>query len=67
MDKKVWNLRKNLKQVAKAAGFKSAHKFCCNERKRNCHLDDSCHSGTLPKKQYLYHIIFLFYQLLGQL
>ena len=27
MDKKVWNLRKNLKQVAKAAGFKSAHKF----------------------------------------
>ena len=60
MDKKVWNLRKNLKQVAKAAGFKSAHKFCCNERKRNCHLDDSCYSGTLPKKTlYLYHISIL--------
>ena len=66
MDKKVWNLRKNLKQVAKAAGFKSAHKFCCNERKRNCHLDDSCYSGTVPKKTNTY-TIFLFYQLLEQL
>ena len=47
MDKKTWNMKESLKTVAQDAGFESAHEFCCNERNKNCSIDNSCHSGKV--------------------